>query len=623
MCGICGQYNSITGENVFIEDLVSMATPIRHRGPDDDGYFVDGSLGFGFRRLSIIDLQGGHQPMSNDDQSVCVVFNGEIYNFREVRRTLQQHGYVFRTNSDTEVIVHGYKEWGDGVLDRLNGMFGLAIWDVARRRLLLARDRLGIKGVYYAVQNGRLFFASEIRSILAALPETPPVDPLAISSFLRYRYIPAPDTILKGIKKLPAGCRLIVEKGQLPSVERWWKLAPEPFDPMPSDDEASEELLSLYTKAIERHLISDVPVGLLLSGGMDSALLLALMSRLNKSWKTYSVGYGSGFADDELRDAAETARMLGSTNVRLQITCADFEATLQHVVSSLEEPVATSSIIPMFHVCRRAREDVTVALIGQGPDELFAGYKRHLGVHYGQYWRRLPEPARNCLTPFLGKTVDNEAMRRAASSLAVKDRLTRYQQVFSIMPAASIQTLFRDRALGGDDAVPDLWSELWPFMRGTDELGGLQFLEMRSSLPDELLLYADKLSMAHSLELRVPYLDHEIVEYVERLNASFKIRHGVRKWLHRRVAQRLLPMEVLRRKKRGFATNVVDAWFRKSLSKTMDDIFCDDQALIYNYLNPAAVRALLSEHKRGQADYHKVLFSMIVLEYILREYRAR
>jgi asparagine synthase (glutamine-hydrolysing) len=479
---------------------------------------------------------------------------------------------------------------------------------------------MGIKVVYYTVQDGRLLFGSEIRSILAVLPEKPTIEPLAISSFLRYRYTPAPDTILKGIKKLPAGGRLVVEEGDLPSIEQWWKFAPQPFDPMPSDHEAQAELSSLYSKALERHLISDVPVGLLLSGGIDSALLLALMSRIKGSWKTYSAGYGSGFVDDELRDAAETARILGATNIQIQMDRAEFEASLQKVVSALEEPVATSSIIPMYYLCRRAREDVTVALIGQGPDELFGGYKRHLGVYYGQCWRNLPEAVKTCLRPLLRTTGHSEAVRRAEYSLEVEDRLTRYQQVFSILPGNSVRTLFHDGILGGADAVPQLWRELWPLMGGTDELGGLQFLEVRSSLPDELLLYADKLSMAHSLELRVPYLDNEIVEYVERLNASFKIRHGTRKWLHRRIAQQMLPTKVLRRKKRGFATNVVDGWLRSSVSQTMEAIFRDGQSLIYNYLNPMVVRGLLDEHKAGKADYHKILFSMVVLEYSLREY---
>jgi asparagine synthase (glutamine-hydrolysing) len=623
MCGICGQFNFSGGEKVLLEDLTAMTAAIVHRGPDDHGFYTDRNLGFGFRRLSIIDLSGGHQPMSNQQETVWVVFNGEIYNFPEVRKQLEERGYQFRTNSDTEVIVHGYEEWGDDVLNRLNGMFGLAIWDVNRRRLVLARDRMGIKPVYYTIRGGRLWFGSEIRAILAApgMPR-PVIDAQAVESFLRYRYTPAPDTILEEVKKLAAGTRLVAEEGKPPRVERWWNFSPHAFDPMPSEREAESQLLEIYSSAVKRHLISDVPVGLLLSGGMDSALLLALMSKVQGSWKTYSVGYGTTFVDDELRDAAETARVLGSSNAQVQIGPAEFEANLERVVSIVEEPVATSSIIPMYYVCERARQDVKVALIGQGPDELFGGYKRHLGVRYAEYWRRLPGPIRSLLksAASLGRS---ESARRAMYSLDVTDRLRRYQHVFSLLPEDSLQKVFRPGVLNDSgNSLPVCWRDLLPQMDGVDELGGLQFLEIRSSLPDELLLYADKLSMVHGLELRVPYLDPEVVEYAERLEASFKVRYGTTKRLHRLVARRFLPKGILARKKRGFATNVVDAWLRKSVSRSMDMIFADSSSLIYGYLDPAAINAMLNEHKLGRADHHKVLFSMVVLEHVLRQYAA-
>jgi asparagine synthase (glutamine-hydrolysing) len=621
MCGICGQFNFLHGDKISIENLASMTSELVHRGPDDHGYYTDGSLGLGFRRLSIIDLQGGHQPMSNLEQSVWVVFNGEIYNFLDVRQQLENRGYQFRTNSDTEVIVHGFEEWGDNVLDRLNGMFGLAIWDVKRRRLMLARDRMGIKPIYYTIQDGRLLFGSEMRAIVAGLGERPTIDPQAVESSLRYRYTPAPETILEGINKLPAGTRLVVEEGRSPKVERWWNFSPQPFDPMPTDADATAELLHIYSKAVKRHLISDVPVGLLLSGGMDSALLLALMSKVQGSWKTYSVGYGTSFVDDELRDAAETARLLGASNIPIQISCSEFEENLDRVVTALEEPVATSSVIPMYYVCQRAREDVTVALIGQGPDELFGGYKRHLGVHYGQYWRALPKVLRSGLKSSFRAAGRRESLQRAVYSLEVEDRLTRYQQVFSLMPEKSIRMLFRGGVLtDSSEKMPGYWQDLWALMQDTDELGGLQFLEIRSSLPDELLLYADKLSMAHSLELRVPYLDQEVVEYAERLNASFKVRYGTRKRLHRLVAQQFLPKEILTRKKRGFATNVVDDWLRTSVSQSMQRIFVDGDSLVYRYLDPVPIRKLLHEHEVGKADHHKILFGIIVLEHLLRKY---
>lgn len=623
MCGICGQLNLSNQQRVSRDDIVRMTRTMVHRGPDDEGYYLSNGVGLGFRRLSIIDLQGGHQPMCDSEESVWVVFNGEIYNFKELRRTLESAGYRFRTNSDTEVILHGYCHWGDDVLDHLNGMFGLAIWDARRSRLMLARDRMGIKVIYYTIDRGRLLFGSEIRPILAAMPGRPSIDPLAIESFLRYRYTPSPFTILNGIRKLAPGTRLIVEEGGPPKLERWWNFAPQPFDPMPTDREAEEQLLAIYSEAIRRHLISDVPVGLLLSGGVDSAFLLGLMRQCGGSWDTYTVGYGNGFADDELSDAARTARALRSPNTSIEISCADFDASIASVISALEEPVATSSVIPMYHVCQRASQNVKVALIGQGPDELFGGYTRHIGVQYGRYWRALPEQPRFVLKHLLRLIPRNEWLKRTLYSLDVPDRLSRYQQVFSIMSECAIGELFRQDVLPRtSDKIPQYWDEMASMMRNTDELGGLQFLEIRSSLPDELLLYADKLSMAHGLELRVPYLDREIVEYVERLSSSFKVRYGIRKWLHRRAARHFLPAEVLQRKKRGFATNVVDDWLRNSISKPMEELLTDKDSLIYDYLRFSTVRDLVREHKGGWSDHHKVLFSLIVLEHLLRRYQA-
>src|SRR3569833_650684 len=288
-----------------------MAGTIRHRGPDDEGYFLHGPVGLGFRRLSIIDLSGGHQPMSDQDETTWVVFNGEIYNFLELRKELEGFRHVFRTRSDTEVIVHGYKQWGDEVLNRLNGMFGLAVWDVRRRRLLVARDALGIKLVYYRASGASLWFGSEIRPVIATTEEKPEADPEALSLFLQYRFTPSPFTALRGVYKLAPGTKLVAQDEKF-ETSRWYNYSPKPFAPAKSAAGADEELLALYRQAIRRQLMSDVPLGLLLSGGIDSALLLALMNENGNDWHTYTVGYGESFADDELADAEDTARILKS-----------------------------------------------------------------------------------------------------------------------------------------------------------------------------------------------------------------------------------------------------------------------------------------------------------------------
>ena len=600
-------------------DIQAMTGSMSHRGPDDEGQFLAGPLGFGFRRLSIIDLSGGHQPMSDREESVWLVFNGEIYNFPELKRELEAHGHVFRTHSDTEVIIHGYKQWGDEVLNRLNGMFGLAIWDVRRKRLVLARDAFGIKLIYYRIDGNSLYFGSEMRPIRAVLPGKAEIDTTALDLFLRYRFTPSPYTILKGVRKLAPGTKLTIENGVC-EVSRWYRYKPEPFSPAKAPAEAREELLSLYKGAIKRQLISDVPVGLLLSGGIDSGLLLALMNGNGKAWPTYSVGYGAAFADDELADARETARLFESKHASITITRSTFEETLPKIVTTLEEPIAASSIVPMYFVCQRARQDVKVALVGQGPDELFGGYKRHLGVRYGAIWAGLPGWMRAPISSTVAALPRNETLKRGVHSLAIPDRMRRYQHVLSLLPGNQVEGLFRDGLLAADagDTILTCWQDLGELMEGTDELGGLQFLEVRSTLPDELLMYADKLSMAHGLELRVPFVDKEIVEYVERLPASFKVRNGSRKWLHRQVCRTFLPESIVKRPKRGFAVNVVDHWFRGVVDNKMADTLLDGESRIYQYLRREAVRELFEQHVAGRNDNHKVLFSLVVFEEWLR-----
>jgi asparagine synthase (glutamine-hydrolysing) len=375
---------------------------------------------------------------------------------------------------------------------------------------------------------------------------------------------------------------------------------------------------------VGRHLISDVPVGILLSGGLDSGLLLALMNEHGGPWPAYTIGYGTSFEDDELADAAETALLLGARHVPITLDRTEFEKSLPGIVECLEEPIAASSIVPMYFVSQRARQDVKVALIGQGPDELFGGYKRHLGVRYGDYWRRLPGPVRRVLGSAIAQLPRNETLKRGVISLGVEDRLRRYQEVFSLAPGDIVDSLFRGDLLprAAGDRVLEHWQELLPQMKQTDELGGLQLLEIRSSLPDELLMYADKLSMTHGLEVRVPYLDRTVVEYVQRLGAELKVRNGSRKWLHRRVCRDFLPRRILKRKKRGFAVNVVDGWLHSSLSGRLPELLLDKSSLMFEFFRAERVWTLLDDHQSRRQDNHKLLFSLVLFEQWLRSARA-
>jgi asparagine synthase (glutamine-hydrolysing) len=618
MCGIAGQFNFGHREPVDPETLRRMARSIAHRGPDDEGYFLSGPLGFAFRRLSIIDLAGGHQPMSDADATVWVVFNGEIYNFKELRAELEQRGHRFRTRCDTEVIIHGYKEWGTGVFGRLNGMFGLAIWDVRAQRLVVARDAMGIKLIYYRLAANQLTFGSEIRAVLARDQVAPTIDPLAVNLFLKFRYTPSPLTIYQGVRKLAPGTMLVVDEDGC-REERWYDYTPVPFADEMTDAEAEEELAQLYRAAVKRHLLSDVPVGILLSGGLDSNLLLALMKEHGNDWPAYTVGYGTAFEDDELADAAESAALLGGRHIPVQLDRQEFERSLPKIVACLEEPIASSSIVPMYFVCQRARQDVKVALIGQGPDELLCGYKRHLGVHYGSSWRKLPRSVRRALGSAINRLPRNETAKRGVYALGIEDRLERYKHVFCLAPEQSIDGLFRDGVLPDDASEPPAsWIDLAPQMANLDDLAGFQHLEIRSSLPDELLMFADKLSMAHSLEVRVPYLDRTIVEFAGRLNTRSKIRGRTGKWLHRRVCDRYLPASIVQRPKRGFAVNVVDGWFKSSVQSKLSGMLLDEGSLMFEFLNPVPVRQLLENHQSANEDNHKLLFSLVMFEQWLR-----
>lgn len=620
MCGICGQYD-YSGKKIIPEErLKRMTQSIVHRGPDDEGFYHS-THGYaaGFRRLSIIDLGGGHQPMSDVDGRIWLVFNGEIFNFPALRRELESKGHVFRTNSDTEVIIHGYREWGDEVLQRLNGMFGFALWDDHKQRLLLARDRMGIKIIYYALKDGILTFGSELRAVRAGLVETPTVSPIAVNLFLRYRYTPSPHTIYENIKKLAPGTCLVVEGGNA-VVKRWWNYRPKVNHAM-SEKTAIDTLEGLYRESMERHLLSDVPVGILLSGGMDSALMLSLMNRSGSGWKAFSVGFGSGYRDDELADARRTSELLGAEFNEIRIDREAFEESLPEVIRFLEEPIASASIVPMYHVCRRASREVKVAMIGQGPDELFGGYTRHLGLRYGSYWRGIPPFIRSPLKAGLSHIPGNETIKRSLYSLDRMDRMSRYQNTFSVESGNRIDALFKQDLLRDNpgDEILTCWQDLFPLMEETGELGGFQFLEVRSSLPDELLMYSDKLSMAHSIELRVPYLDKEIVEFAETVPDDIKMKWWSRKLLHKKVAARFLPEEIISRRKRAFSSNVVDEWFKSSLDGKMANYILDPESRMYQFLEHNAVTSILKEHRNGSSNNYKLLFSLIVFEEWLRQ----
>jgi len=612
MCGICGVFNYGTGRPADPTLLASMTDSMIHRGPDDRGQIVDGALGLGMRRLSIIDLDGGHQPIANEDGSVHIVVNGEIYNFRELRVELEGMGHIFRTRSDSEVALHAYEEWGLDALTRLNGMFGLAVWDSPRRRLVLARDPFGVKPIYYRDTGHELSFGSEIRAIFADAAVERAIDPTGLELFLMLRFVPSPWTAFRGIRKLPPGHALVVERGETrlvryhhPSFRDLSRCSP---------DELAEQLSIKICAAVDRQRVADVPVGVLLSGGVDSTAITSIVRFVTgQSPKTFTVGFADEFDRDERAAARETAIRLGTEHHDIVMTEQDFASQLEASVAQLEEPIATSSTLPLLQVCRLAREHVKVVVTGQGADEPFGGYARHLGERWGQLFRSIPAPLRrNVVAPVVAALPRGERLKRAISSLGEADVARRLRSVYSIFDDRDREALLGGRAQSADavDQVIAMWR------RGVETrspLAQMLYVDVRFSLPDNLLTYTDKMSMAASIEARVPFLDLELMDYAESIPSRWKVRGRTGKWILKRALDRWLPGGLSDRKKIAFETPVSN-WLRAGKLGTLRERVVGSGSACSQLLSRAEVGRLFQLHSSGKRDLHWQLFSLITLE---------
>jgi|HubBroStandDraft_4_1064222.scaffolds.fasta_scaffold50818_2 asparagine synthase (glutamine-hydrolysing) len=621
MCGIAGWYYSpscrIPEDPVLLN---SMLSALVHRGPDDEGQYVDGPVALGMRRLSIIDLEGGHQPMSNEDHTVWVVFNGEIYNFRELRRELEAKGHVFSTCADTEVIVHGYEEWGDACVARLNGIFGLAVWDSRRRRLLLARDHFGVKPLYYHCDGNRLVWASEIKALLADPSIPRRVDLTALDLFLTFRFVPSPFTMFAGIRKLPPGHLLIKEESGY-RVERYFS---ESIPDVRLSESAWIDLLQERLEtAVRRQMMSDVPIGALLSGGIDSGVVVAIMSRLtNQRVRTFTVGFAESNNVNELVEARRTAAIFGTAHKEVLLTSLDYRQLLQKVIWHLDEPIATTSALAMYSVCQLARDHVAVVLTGQGADEPFAGYPRHLGARYGGFYHHLPAPVRNyVLRPLIETLPRHERLKRAVRCLGTENLTERFAQVYAVfsepMKLALWQpTLARHRDSQCVHEVIDYWRR---DVKDLDPLVQMAHVDMRLSLSDDLLTYGDKMSMAASIEARVPLLDLDYMRAAEALPAPLRIRGKTQKYIHKRAVAKWLPPEIINRRKRGFDTPV-DHWFRSELSGYVRRMLLSHDAACPMFFQQETIAGLLNDHISGRQDNRRQLFSLLVFELWHRQF---
>ena len=621
MCGIAGftdiapRPRTLEGDRSRVRQMCQV---MRHRGPDDEGVFVAPGVGLGMRRLSIIDLAGGHQPIHNEDQTISVVFNGEIYNYRELRETLEAAGHRFSTSSDTETIVHGYEEWGDGVLSRLRGMFGIAIWDANTDTLLLARDRVGIKPLYYAEAAGRLFFGSEAKCLLVNPEVDRELDPRALDHYLAYLYTPRDRAIFRGVRKLPAGHFLKVHNGRV-EVERYWQLPIEPTF-TGSEAEALDQLECTLATAVRSHMVSDVPLGAFLSGGIDSSIVVALMAKAStRAVKTFSIGFDEA-PFNELPHARAIAEHLGTEHHEFVVR-PDALGILDRIIWHFDEPFADSSAIPTWYVSEMARQHVTVVLSGDGGDELFGGYDRYL-----------PHPrvaSFDRLVPGVGRAIAAAAWRGLPHGVRGKNFLRHVARDAQGRFLDSLTFYHADerRALLSLDAQQALgdWDAETAFRAPFERMGQLPFpsqmmaFDFETYLPDDCLTKVDRMSMAHSIESRVPLLDHLVVEFAASLPASLKIQGSRRKHLLKELAFRLVPRELLDRPKQGFGVPIGN-WFRGSLRETFGDVIGSSVTRQRGYFNQAFVRRILDEHLAGTRDHSLRLWQLLVFELWHRQY---
>lgn len=626
MCGLVGIMDLRGERPIDPERLAAMSARIAHRGPDGAGCHVEPGLGLAHRRLAIIDLAGGAQPMANEAGTVRTVFNGEIYNFPELMADLTARGHRFATRCDTEVIVHGWAEWGENALERLRGMFAFALWDADRRQLVLARDRIGEKPLYYMVTGGgELVFASEIAGVLAALPETPPLDAQAVEDYFAFGYVPDPKSIFRGIRKLPPGGLLVARRGAGDPVERRYWDVPIGAAPAACAGNLEEELRERLDAATRMRMIADVPLGAFLSGGVDSGGVVAMMAGASaRPVITCSIAFREA-AFDESRYAAMVASRYGTEHHRMTVGI-DAGGLIDRLAGVYGEPFADSSALPTYLVSELARRHVTVALTGDGGDESFAGYRRHaFHRREEQLKARLPGPLRRPLFRALAAAWPKldwapRAFRAKATFEALaSDWIGGYLRAVSLIPGALRHGLYSPdfrRRLGGYDAV-EVFREHGKAVADADPLARVQYLDFKTWLPGGMLTKVDRASMAHGLELRPPLLDHELVAWAMSLPASCKVEGFAGKAILKRALAPLLPHEVLHRPKMGFSIPLSD-WLRGELAGRCEALAEESGLAASGLFDREAIRRLVAGHRRGTNDHGRALWALIMFEAFLQ-----
>lgn len=619
MCGICGKL-IFDPEGQVPGDLVkSMADAIRHRGPDDEGLYVSGPVGLGFRRLSIIDLHGGHQPLSNEDGSVRIVFNGEIYNYQGLRRELIAKGHVFKTKTDTEVIVHLYEEHGFDCVQKLRGMFGFAIWDAVKKTLFLARDRVGIKPLYYYHDKNFFSFGSEIKALLADPAINREVEPAAIDVFLSFYFVPGKQTLLRNVSKLEPGHILIVEGNQV-NIRRYWDLDYSGSRNHERENDLERQFMELLDETVQLHMISDVPIGFLLSGGVDSTAMLSLAAgKTDKPISSYTVGFDSQGVVDERPFAQLAAKKYGSKHRELSISAEEFVEFLPSYVWYMEEPVCEPPAIALYYLSKLARKNVKVLISGEGGDEAFGGYTTYRNFFWLEHLKKAAGPLCGAAgktmnrighmlhsrvlskyAPLMGMNLEAYYLSRTSTPFHFFN-----QEFISLYSKDFAHTTSKEQSL---NAVRKYLSNgsSWNLVEK------MLYVDTKTSLPDDLLVKADKMSMANSVELRVPFLDHKVLEFAARLPRKQKVRGWTTKYLAKKAFRKLVPTEILGRRKAGFPVPY-EFWLRNDLREWVSEILLDRKTVSRGYFQQSAVEKLIQRNLAGNA-HPKEIFSLVVLE---------
>jgi asparagine synthase (glutamine-hydrolysing) len=622
MCGITGWVNLDKSKSADHSEAVlhSMCDRITHRGPDSEGLWMDDAVALGMRRLSIIDLKTGDQPVYSEDKSVIAMINGELYNFREVRADLEKRGHKFVTQTDVEIVPHLYQIYGEDFVDHINGMFAISLWDTKKKKLILARDRFGEKPLYYGVFDGKLIYASEPKALLAHPSVTAELNLDALRQYLSYDYVPAPHSIYKGISKLPAGHILTVEHGET-QTRRYWNLTWNKNGHKPSLENAAVELRELLSDAVRMRLVSDVPLGILLSGGVDSSTVAAFaVQHATEKVKTFSVGFEEN-SFDESRYARQVALHLGTEHYEAMLSVETAADLITDIGTWLDEPLSDGSLIPTFMLARFVRHHVTVALGGDGGDELFAGYPMYYGHKVARMYANVPSVLRSGLIepvvkrlPVSTKNLSFEYRAKRFVRSSNYDLIARHHSWFGSFSADEQTALLTNDVK--EATAADVYAnarDLLGICDARDEIEQMQFLDLNFYMAEDILTKVDRASMAVSLETRAPFLDPRVGQFAASLPLDYKLRGGKGKYILKKAVAGLLPKEILGRSKKGFGIPIAD-WLKGRLNPLMHDLLAPERLKAQGLFDPAFVHQLISEHERGIASHHKQLWTLLVFQ---------